>query len=295
MTDLERAIKVTLSAYFGPEVSTGDLRKSIMRIFDAHLKEDAEREDRLMDAYTAMDERDAELARLREELRAYENDESEERGAMALENARLREENKNLRWRDEQREKRVLELQAERDRLRSDLDGYMKAAHDYEAENARLREETLYEKWRIVRELKTENARLRADLDGYMKAAHNYEDENAKYAKLIVENARRDVRLREANDHFNEAVQERDAELARLRDRLNREAKEAQANIKRLQAQRDDLLAALREIERGKYEGYDMTPGGTPTGMKVMKRMSRKMMREHARVAIDDVNSREDE
>ena len=74
MTDLERAIKVTLSAYFGPEVSTGDLRKSIMRVFDAHLKEDAEREQEyaLLDATIRRVE--AENARLRErvkELEAY--------------------------------------------------------------------------------------------------------------------------------------------------------------------------------------------------------------------------------
>ena len=169
MTDLER-VRDALRRL--AVIGEHELAAAIMNIaqeakeeLDAHLKEDAEREDRLMDAYTAMDERDAELARLREErdkLHALYNraqdDASREAGIrveQGFELARLREENA------------ALHLMAQR----PDMDLFR--------ENARLREE-LDLKDGLLNQAKGELARLRANQETDMSAVSECIEENIR-------------------------------------------------------------------------------------------------------------------
>lgn len=111
-----------------------------------------------------------------------------------------------------------------------------------------------------------ELARLREERDKLHALYNRAQDDASREAEVRVNQGFELARLREA----------RDVERAWAED---------------YKAQRDDLLATLREIEGGTYEGYDMTPGGTPTGMTFRKRMSRKMMRAKARAAIAKVGS----
>ena len=149
MTDLERVREIAGRWSFGAS--------EVNEVLDSHLKEDAEREDRLMDAYTAMDERDAELARLRKESEEWHDlyDESEDEvRRLDDELTRLREENA------------ALHLMAQR----PDMDLFR--------ENARLRDnvDALSSRpdWTAYSDLQDERDGLREQVDGLWETVKNY-------------------------------------------------------------------------------------------------------------------------